>query len=179
MDWILFWQIAGPIIGLIGIVAMVALFLWPRREKVEIKYANMYVQLLETNKTTTGIKIECTFSLLYARGTRDCYISETWLELDKRLWKSLRVYFKEVPLRMGGIPCPDGLKKLELGKRQPLGIDSSSRACRVITDEEREELDNLVQKLWYRYRIGWKDSYGKTHWKTINQLRELQKAEVM
>jgi len=173
--WI--WQIAVPIIGA---VAGSALFYYlSHREKVEIKYANMIVQLLETNETTTDIKIECTFSLLYAKGTRDCYISETWLELDRRLWKKLRKYFEEVPLRMGGIPGPNGLKKLELGKPQPLGIDLSSRARKVITDEEHKELDDLVQKLWQRYKIGWKDTYGKTHWKTINQLREIQKRGIL
>lgn len=179
MDWTLFWQISSPIFALLAIAVTLVLFIYRRREKVEIKYANIYVQLLETNKTTTGIKIECTFSLLYTRGTRNCYISETWLELDKRLWKSLRVYFEEVPLRMGGIPSPDGLKKLELGKPQPLGIDLSSRACRVITDEERKELDKIAQKLWHRYKIGWKDTYGKTHWKTIHQLKEIERRGIL
>jgi len=168
--WI--WQIVVPIIGA---VAGSALFYYlSHREKVEIKYPNMVVQLLETNGTTTVIKMECTFALLYSKGTRDCYVSETWLELNRRLWKRLRPYF-EVPLKMGGIPTPDGLVKLELGKPQWLAIDWSFPARRMITEEERKELDDLIQKLWYQYEIGWGDTYGKTQRKSIHQLREIQK----
>ena len=175
MDWYLIISLATLVLVIFTIVWGTGL--WVRREKITITYPQMLVKL-ETGKST-DIKIKCTFSLLYAKGTRDCYISETWLELDRRLWKKLRKYFEEVPLRMGGIPGPNGLKKLELGKPQPLGIDLSSRARRVITDEERKELDDLIQKLRQRYKIGWKDSYGKTHWKTINQLREIQKRGIL
>ena len=173
------WQIIISLVTLALVIFTIVwgTGLWIRRGKLTITYPQMLVKL-ETGKST-DIKIMCTFSLLYAKGTRDCYISETWLELDRRLWKKLRKYFEEVPLRMGGIPGSNGLKKLELGKPQPLGIDLSSRARRVITDEERKELDELVQKLWQRYKIGWKDSYGKTHWKTINQLREIQKRDIL
>jgi len=45
-----------------------------------------------------------------------------------------------------------------------------------MAEEEREELNNLVQELWHRYKIGWKDTYGKTHFKSINQLRDIEKS---
>ena len=45
MDWILFWQIAGPIIGVAGITVPIVLYNFSRREKLEIRHANMSVQL--------------------------------------------------------------------------------------------------------------------------------------
>jgi len=184
------WQI-GAIIGVTGIVFTVIFFYLSRREKVEIKYANMQVQLRPVNngmmdkeaKTkwgrnqleiseASGIHIECSFSLLYAKGMRDRYISEIWLEFDKHLWKKLKPYF-EVYLRVGKASQGE-LPKLELGKPQLLGIDAWFPARRTFTEEEHKELDDIVQKLLHRYKIGWRDTYGKTQWKTIHQLREIR-----
>ncbi len=168
------WQLASLIIGALGIATMVTIFLFSRREKVEIEYANMSVQL-EINKAT-GIRIECAFSLLYVKGTRDHYVSEIWLEFDKHLWKKLEPYF-EVPLKA----CfnQDALPKLELGKLKWLGNNLFCPARRALTVEEHKELDDIVQKFLHRYKIGWKDTYGKTQWKIIHQLREWSRQPTM
>ena len=174
--WI--WQIAVAIIGTVAGSFLV--YHLSQRERVEVTYANMSARLLETNGTITGIIAECAFSLLYSKGTRERFISETRLELDKQVWEKLRSYFNKLPRWIGGIPCSEGLKELKRGKPEIFGIDFSSKASRVITNEEREELDDLVQELWHRYRIGWKDTYReKNRWKTINQLKELQKRGVI
>lgn len=174
--WIL--QILAPIIVALAVGAL--FYYLSHREKVELKYANMIARLLETDGTINGITVECSFSLLYSKGTRERYISETRLELDNQVWKKLRSYFDKLPRWIGGIPCAEGLKELKLGKPETFGIDTSSKTSRAITDEEREELDNLVQELWHRYRIGWTDTYRKKiRWKTINQLKEFQKRGVI
>jgi len=170
------WAIAGVIVAIIGVILMWLFFYLPRREKVEVTYSDMSVQLLETNGTITDIIVKCAFSLLYSKGTRECYISETWLKLDMQVWKKLRLYFNKLPRWIGGIPCSEGLKKLERGKPQMFGIDFSSPISRVITDDERKELNELVQELWHHYRIGWEDTYGRTHCKTINQLRDIKRS---
>ena len=171
-------QIAVPIT--VAVAGGALFYYLSQREKVEVTYANMIAHLLETNGTISGITVECEFSLLYSKGTRERYISETRLELDKQVWGKLRSYFNELPRWIGGIPCSEGLKELKRGKPEIFGIDFSSKASRVITNEEREELDDLVQELWHRYRIGWKDTYReKNRWKTINQLKELQKRGVI
>ena len=172
------WQIVAPIIGA---VAGSALFYYlSHREKVEIKYANMSVQLLGENETTTGIHIEYSFRLLYAKGTRSLYISETQLKFDKKLWKKLRPYF-EIPLEINVPPDSVEPKRLQTGKPLDFGEGwaFAIHKGKVISWEEREELESIAQKLWHRYKIGWKDTYGKTHWKTINQLRAIRKEEVM
>jgi len=180
MNWTLFWQIAGSITGIAGIIIAIVLFIVSRREKIEVTYSSISVRLLETDGTINGLTVECAFGLLYSKGTREHYISETRLELDKQAWRKLRLYFDKLPRRVGGIPCSEGLKELKRGKPETFGIDFSSKASRVITEDAREELDDLIQQLWYRYRIGWKDTYRKkVRWKTINQLKELQKRGTM
>jgi hypothetical protein len=176
MDWILFWQIAGPIIGVLGISVAVWLFLLSHREKVAIEFPNMLAQL-KTNEAN-GIQFEYSFSLIYVRGTRDRYVSEICVEFDKSSWKKLNPHFK-LPLRITRGFGHDELSKLEVGKPKQFGYDDFFPARKVISEEECEELDNLVQELWHRYKIGWKDTYRKTHWEMINQLRIRQKEEVM
>lgn len=171
------WQIAGPIIGvLISILVSVVLYYFSHKEKLEIKYSNMNAQLKIND--ATGIQVDCAFSLLYMKGTRDCYVSEIWLELDKHLWKKLKPYF-EVYLKISRGFSQDKLPKLELGKPQCLGVDMWFPARRVFSEEERKEIDDIVQKLWHRYKIGWKDTYGKVHWKTVHQLREIRRWPTM
>ena len=166
------------ILSLIGIVLLLVATVygvwWRCREKVEIKYPNMLATL--KTERNAGIKIEYSFALLYTKGTRDYHVSQIWSELDKQLWERLFPYF-EVPLRITF--NQDELPKLEPGKPKWLGFDWWCPVRKGITKQELQELDGIVQKLWYHYKIGWKDTYGKTRWKTINQLRELQKREVM
>lgn len=177
MDWILFWQIAAPIIGLLGIGATVFLVLWARREKVEITYTNMFVQL-KTNEAT-GIQFEYWFSLIYVRGTRDHYVSKIFIEFNKHPWKKLSASFAMPISICKGIGNLDTPVKLELGKPTQFGHDDFFPARRAISEEEQKEFDSLVQKLWHRYEIGWKDTYGKTHWKTIHQLKEIEKRDIL
>ncbi len=172
MDWTLFWQIAAPIIGLLGIGVMVTLFLWPRREKVVITHPNMLIEL-KTNDAV-GIQFEYWFSLIYVKGVRNRYVSEIWVELDKKIWGKVNSHFK-TPLRLSRLFSQEELVKLELGKAEHFGLDAFFPARSVLAEEEYEELDNLVQRLWHQYKIGWKDTYGKTQLKTIHQLRELNK----
>lgn len=178
MDWTLFWQIAIPVTATIFISAL--LYYLSHREKVEIKHANMSAQLLGENETTTGIRIQYSFSLLYTKGTRSRYISETRLKFDKKLWENLRPYF-HIPLEIDEPPDLLELTRLEIGKPMPLGggWEFAARKDKIISQEERKELECVTQKLWYRYKIGWKDTYGKSRWKTINQLRERKKEKVM
>jgi len=183
MDWILFWQIVGPIIGAIGSGFLIHYL--THREKVEVKHANMLAKL-KMDKDT-HIHIEYSFALFYTKGTRDQYIGQIWVEFDKHLWKKLKRYFN-IPLIFGGVPMPmsDGLghgpgdeRKLELGKPQWFGSTWSFPAWRTLTEGESKNVDDLLHKLWHRYKIGWKDTYGKTHWKTIHQLKEIEKRGIL
>ena len=159
MDWILFWQIAGPIIGTLVVGAL--LHYLSHREKVEIKYATM-LAILKADKDV-GIKIECSFTLLYTKGTRDHYVNQIRLELDKRIWEKLFPYF-EIPLKITF--NQNEQPKLELGKPRHLGFDwwCPVRKDKVLDQKKHKEIEDLVQKLWHRYKIGWKDTYDKTHW---------------
>lgn len=165
--WI--WQIVVPIIGA---VAGSALFYYlSHREKVEINYATM-LAILKTDEGA-GIKIECSFTLLYTKGTRDHYVSQIWLELHRRFWEKLFPYF-EIPLKITF--NQDEQPKLEPGKPKWLGFDwwCPARKSKVVSQEKYKNLEDITQKLWHRYKIGWKDTYGKTQTKTINQLKEIQ-----
>ena len=142
------------------------------REKLELKHANMSAQL-KTGEVT-GIELKCWFSLLYTKGTRDCYLEEISLELDKHTCEKLRTYFEGYIKMSKGVESPKA--KLEIGKPQWFGFEDFFPARRALTEEERKELDDVVQKLWHRYRIGWKDTYGKPHWKTIHQLKDIEKS---
>jgi len=115
-SWI--WQVA---VSIVGAIAVSALFYYlSHREKVEIKYPNLLVQL-KTNEAT-GIKFEYSFSLIYMRGARDYYVSEIWVKFDKRSWKKLWPYFK-IPLRISKLVGRDDLSKLEMGKLKHFGYD--------------------------------------------------------
>ena len=138
-----------------------------------IKYPDMLAQL-KANEAN-GIQFEYSFSLIYMRGTRDRYVSEICIEFDESSWKKLNPHFK-LPLRMSKGFGHDVLSKLEIGKPKQFGYDDFFPARRVIIEEEREELDNLVQELWHRYKIGWKDTYGRNHCRTINQLRDIKRS---
>ena len=170
MDWILFGQIAGPIIGTLAVGVL--LHYLSHREQVEINYATM-LAVLKADKNA-GIKIDCSFTLLHTKGTRDHYVSQTWLELDKRIWEKLFLYF-EIPLKITF--NQDEQPRLEPGKPKQLGFDwwCPVRKGKVISQKNHKEIENLVQKLWHRYKIGWKDTYGKSQSKTIPQLREINK----
>ncbi|MBA7591319.1 hypothetical protein ES708_33472 [subsurface metagenome] len=184
MDWTLFWQIAGPIAVIVSIVISIALFIIPRREKTEIRDANMLAELRLTIDKKAFINLEYSFALVRIKGTRNQYVSQVYVKLNKRLRNELKQYF-EIPLTFGGVPVlsSDGLghspgdaTKLEPGKPLRFGDTLNFMASRTLTKKERKEADDLVQKLWHQYRIGWKDTYRKrVHWKTINQSREVQK----
>lgn len=170
MDWHIIISLATLALVVFGI-------LWGnnllgRRENVELRSPNMTAGLKIIN-SVAGIQIECSFSLIYTKGTRGHLISAICFKLDKHLWARLKPYFK-IYLENGKYFSLDALPKLELGKPLWLSHDEWYQARRVITEEEYKKLDELVQELWHQYKIGWKDTYGKTHWKTINQLREMQ-----
>lgn len=166
------WQIAGPIIGILGIGVTVFLVVWTRREKIAIQYPNVLLQL-KTNGVT-GIQFEYWFSLIYIKGVRDYFVSEIWIEFDKRPWRKLQPYFK-IYRRMSRGYSQDELPKLEVGNPRQFGYDDFFPAQKAINREELEKLENLIQELWYKYKIGWKDTYGKFHSKTVNQLRDVNK----
>jgi len=173
MVWNFLWQIVGPVVGILGIGVTVFLVVWTRREKIVIQYPHVFVQL-KTNGVT-GIQFEYWFSLIYIKGVRDYFVGEIWIELDKRLWGKLLPYFK-IYRRMSRGYSQDELPKLEIGNPRQFGHDNFFPAQKAIKKEELEKLENLIQELWYKYKIGWKDTYGKVHWKSINQLKDIKKS---
>jgi len=176
MNWTLFWQIASPIIGVISRGVAVVLFLLSRREKVEVESANMYSGVFWRGNTT-NIQIKYSFALLYTKGTRDQYITQVWVELDKRLWKKLKQYFEDMPVILDKYLGyrPPAQRKLKLGILKRFDYENTFSTCRTLTASESEEVQKLAKKLQHRYKIGWKNSYGKNRRKTINQLRAKQK----
>lgn len=175
MDWHLIISLATLVLVIFTIVWGTGL--WIRREKITITYPQMLVKL-ETGKST-GIQFECWFHLTYVKGTRDHYVGKIFIEFNKRPWKKLSSSFA-IPMRIcKGIGSLDTPVKLELGKPTPFGYDDFFPARRAISEEERKELNSFVQTLCYRYKTGWEDAYGKTHWKTINQLKEIEKRGIL
>jgi len=167
------WQIVGPAVGILGIGVTIFLVVWMRREKIVIQYPNVLLQL-KTNGVI-GIQFEYWFSLIYIKGERDYFVSEIQIELGKRPWEKLRPYFK-IYRKMSRGYSLDELPKLEIGNPRHFGYDDFFPAQKEISKEELEKLENLIQELWHKYKIGWKDTYGKFHWKTINQLKYIKKS---
>jgi membrane protein implicated in regulation of membrane protease activity len=85
INWTLFWQIAGPIIALLGIIIMVVLFLWPRREKVKIKTGGLNHRVGERAQNKVAIFKLYTTELQRTGGKDIRYLTQILLKLDEHL----------------------------------------------------------------------------------------------
>lgn len=171
MDWQII--ISSVTLALVIFTIIWGTGLWLRRETIKILYPNVLTELKVDNGA--WIHLEYSFNIFRVRGKRNYYVSEILLELDKHLCEKLRPYFR-IPESMSISLNQQDLRKLEVGKSEHFGYDDDFQAKMTVAKEKVEEFDNLVQKLWHRYKIGWKDTYGEFHWKTINQLRDIQKS---
>jgi len=150
--------------------------LWVRRERIEIVYPNMLVQL-KTNEVN-GIHFECNFRLTYVQGLREQYVSKIFIKFDKSSWERVRQFYK-IPINICKGINHDARVRLPIGHQVQFGHDAFFPTRRDISVEKLEEINNIVQALTHKYKIGWEDTYKNTHWKTVNQLRAMRKEEVM
>jgi len=133
---------------------------------------------LKTDKNN-GIHFVCIFHLNYVQGIREQYVSKIYIKFDKSPWKKAQQFF-EIPITIcKGIKNDVRRVRLPIGQPVQFVHDDFFPTRKDILGKTSEELGNLIQELRYKYKIGWEDTYKKTHWKTVNQLREMQKAEVM
>ena len=171
-SWIL-----PTVISIVGtLVISLTLYCFSHREKFVIRYPHLFTNF-ESNDVNV-LKIEFWFELIYQRGVRDYYVKKTWLKFNKKVWRKMRSYF-DLPYIMGGVVNADEILKLEVGKPEHLGAEYAISTKITLSEYERGQIENMTQKLWHKYKIGWEDSYGKVHWKSISQIRALVKNGVM
>jgi len=168
------WQIAGPIIGFIGIVVVVVLFLLPRRERVEIRISNLNYQVHGVDRKLTvylGIEIQ-------RSGRKEMrYVKQILLQPDKQIYGQLCDYFN--------LPS-DGLIRINEQIKLPRDykatfshMASESPNYPVYTalpelpkdtetrDKAKEIALELSQKM-HKVGLVWDDN-GKTVWKIVTK----------
>ena len=171
MDWLLFWQIAGPIVGILGIGATVFLIFWTRREKVKI---NVTKPRYSVNDFDRVLRVFWSCESQRLGGEEVRYIAQICLKPDTHIYRELQKYFimpKDGVIRIN--------KRLELARGKIVSSGHGDEAAypeyEVVKEtkgtEKWREARQLASELELkRFEVGlvWEDG-GKSKWKMIKQ----------
>ena len=171
MNWILFWQIAGPIIGLLTLSVTLWLYFWPRREKTKFLIVKPSYTANEGDKV---LRVFWSCELQRSGVEEARYVSKICLKPDVKIYRELQKYFS---LPECGVITIDKRLKLLRGDivssgHGPEAAYPEYEAFKETNDTEkwkiaRQLASELSQKA-FEVGLVWEDG-GKTKWKKIKQ----------
>ena len=164
MDWTLFWQIAGPIIGLLGIGVGIILFLWPRRERVKIKITTLNYHL--QGSVNEKLTVELSGSVVRSGGKEVRSMTGARLKPDKHTLSILSQCFKFdnalITFRCKPLNIPKDANK-------PFGLFQTYLSLDMNKSQNiKQELAYDLSQKTFEVSLVWNDN-EKAKWKKITQ----------